>query len=161
MLYLILKNLYRLYNDNLNNPSLNKLSIKKQIIHSQMILKIKKTKLKKGRVKFSFHSLFYGNFLLRQYFEIELVGETKKQEIRDFLNNELNPKKWYYDKTSILLVVIISFLIIYSLEIYLMHFIKMLIIVDSGTSQIFTSYLNNNFKFFSYLSNVIQFFKIL
>jgi len=93
VLYLILKNLYRLYNDNLNNPSLNKLSIKKQIIHSQMILKIKKTKLKKGRVKFSFHSLFYGNFLLRQYFEIELVGETKKQEIRDFLNNELNPKK--------------------------------------------------------------------
>lgn len=161
MFYLNLQKLYRLYNNHQSIVSINKLSLQKHILHTQEVLKIKKTKLKKGRVKFSFHSLFYGNLLLFQSFEVELVGDTKKKESREFLENELNPKKWYKDRLSLFFFIFFIFLLASSLEVYLMHFIKTLVIVDSEISQIFSSYFKQNFKFFGHLASVIQFFKIL
>ena len=91
--YLNLQKLYRLYNNQQGSVSRNKLLLQKRILHTQEVLKIKKIKLKKGRVKFSFHSLFYGNLLLFQSFEVELIGDTKKKEARELLENELNPTR--------------------------------------------------------------------
>lgn len=149
-----------MYN-NTSSKSINKLYLYNYIIYLQDILKIKKIKLKKGRVQFIFHSLYYDNYLIMQYFEMNLPGTNNDFNQRTFLENELNSKKWYHDWKSIFWTLIIIFIISYSLEIYLMQFIKMVILIDSETSQFLLSYLNNNVKIFGNLANFIQFFKIL
>lgn len=81
-----------MYNNTSSN-SINKLYLHNYIIYLQDILKIKKIKLKKGRVQFVFHSLYYDNYLIMQYFEMNLPGTSNDFNQRTFLENELNSKK--------------------------------------------------------------------
>lgn len=153
--------MYRFYNKNINNPFINKLYIKQRIEYLQNLLKIKKIKMKKGRVTFSFHSLYYHNFLILQHFEIELPGVSQENSQRKFLEQELNPQKWYHDYYSTFLLLLVLFCLTYSLETYLMYVIKDLILIDSGIAHYFTIYLNPNTKTFNHLVGFIHLIKLL
>lgn len=72
------------------------------------LLQYKRKKLKMGATTFVFKQLFYGEWLISQWFEMEFTSQTGPYELRKKIQRTLQLLDWAWDFKNLLLVGVIG-----------------------------------------------------
>lgn len=77
------------------------------MLDSYNLLLIKRRRLKTGATTFVFKRLFYGEWLIAQWFEMEFISQTSPYELRKKIENTLQILEWSWDfKTFLILITV-------------------------------------------------------
>jgi hypothetical protein len=70
------------------------------------LLTIKRKKLKTGSTTFVFKQLFYGEWLVKEWFEMEFVSQTSPYELRKKIETTLKMLDWAWDFNTCLILIV-------------------------------------------------------
>ena len=75
------------------------------MFESYTLLLKKRRKLKTGATTFVFKRLFYGEWLIAEWFEMEFIAQTSPYELRKKIENTIHLLDWSWDFKTLLVLV--------------------------------------------------------
>lgn len=86
----------------------NRKQARKLVSTSYQLLQYKRKKLKTGSTTFVFKQLFYGDWLITQWFEMEFTNQTGSSDLQKGVERTLSMLDWSWDFKNLLLLGVIS-----------------------------------------------------